>query len=98
MDNQKVTVNGYMDQRKVLKAVRRTGRKAEFWPYPYDGEYYAFAFQYLEDSTYSSNHNYYQRGYISTVHGYFPDAAYSTVDEHFIALFNNENVHACVIM
>ncbi|KAJ8465378.1 hypothetical protein OPV22_027930 [Ensete ventricosum] len=99
MDKQKVTVTGYVEERKVIKAVRRTGRKAELWPYPYDSEYYPFALQYLEDSTFSSTHNYYRHGYTSTVHGYFPDPAYSMiVDDHAFALFNDDNVHACVIM
>ncbi|KAL6208276.1 hypothetical protein ACLB2K_019227 [Fragaria x ananassa] len=73
MDKQKVTVTGYVDQRKVLKVVRRTGRKAEFWPFPYDSEYYPYAAQYLDESTYSSSYNYYMHGYNETVHGYFPD-------------------------
>ncbi|KAF8364757.1 hypothetical protein HHK36_011609 [Tetracentron sinense] len=99
MDNQKVTVTGYVDQRRVLKVVRRTGRKAEFWPYPYDGEYHPYASQYLEDSTYSSTYNYYMHGYNESVHGYFPDPAYSTIiDDHTAALFSDENVHACAIM
>nr|CAD1844633.1 unnamed protein product [Ananas comosus var. bracteatus] len=99
MDKQKVTVTGYVDQREVLKAVRRTGRKAEFWPCPYDAEYYPFALQYLEDSTYSSTHNYYQHGYNNMVHGYFPDPAYTMiVDDQTAALFNDENVHSCMIM
>lgn len=99
MDKQKVTVTGYVEERKVIKAVRRTGRKAELWPFPYDAEYYPFALQYLEDSTFSSTHNYYRHGYTSTVHGYFPDPAYSMiVDDHAFALFNDDNVHACVIM
>ncbi|XP_008783549.1 heavy metal-associated isoprenylated plant protein 45 [Phoenix dactylifera] len=99
MDKQKVTVTGYVDQRKVLKAVRRTGRKAEFWPYPYDSQYYPFAIQYLEDSTYTSTYNYYRHGYNSSVLGYFPDPAYSViVDDQMAAVFNDDNVHACVIM
>ncbi|XP_072988190.1 heavy metal-associated isoprenylated plant protein 45-like isoform X2 [Typha latifolia] len=99
MDKQKVTVTGYVDDRKVLKAVRRTGRKAEFWPSPYDSQYYPFALQYLEDSTYSSTHNYYRHGYTSTLHGYFPDPAYSIiVDDQTAELFNDDNVHACMIM
>ncbi|KAM7256537.1 hypothetical protein ACFE04_012278 [Oxalis oulophora] len=36
---QKVTVMGWADQKKVLKAVRKTGRRAELWPYPYNPEY-----------------------------------------------------------
>ncbi|KMZ57162.1 putative heavy metal-associated isoprenylated plant protein [Zostera marina] len=30
---QKVTVVGYMDQYKVLKKAKSTGKKAEIWPY-----------------------------------------------------------------
>ncbi|XP_042397303.1 heavy metal-associated isoprenylated plant protein 45-like [Zingiber officinale] len=100
MDKQKVTVTGYVEEKKVIKAVRRTGRKAEFWPYPYDSEYYPFALQYLEDDfTLMGNHNYYRHGHTSAVHGYFPDPAHSVlVDDHALALFNDENVHACVVM
>ncbi|KAM0950199.1 putative heavy metal-associated domain, HMA, heavy metal-associated domain superfamily [Dioscorea sansibarensis] len=99
MENQKVTVTGYVDQNKVLKAVRRTGRKAEFWPYPYDSQYYPYAIQYLEDDTYASTHNYYRHGYNSSVHGYFPDSAYTMiVDDDTVAIFNDDNVHACMIM
>ncbi|XP_077210119.1 heavy metal-associated isoprenylated plant protein 45-like [Tasmannia lanceolata] len=99
MDTQKVTVTGYVDQREVLKVVRRTGRKAEFWPYPYDGEYHLYALQYLEDSTFSTTHNYYRHGYNSTFQGYFPNPAYSKiVDDHTAAIFNDDNVHACMIM
>ncbi|XP_048321824.1 heavy metal-associated isoprenylated plant protein 45 isoform X1 [Ziziphus jujuba] len=99
MDKQKVTVTGYVDQRKVLKVVRRTGRKAEFWPFPYDSEYYPYAAQYLDESTYASSYNYYTHGYNENVHGYFPDQAYSTVDDQTVHLFSDDNVHAyCTIM
>lgn len=99
MDSQKVTVTGYVDQRKVLKVVRRTGRKAEFWPSPYDGAYHPFAAQYLEDSTHTSSYNYYQHGYNESVRGYFPDPAFSIIiDDHTANLFNDDNVHACNIM
>ncbi|KAF5194332.1 Heavy metal-associated isoprenylated plant protein [Thalictrum thalictroides] len=100
MDNQKVTVKGYVEHRKVLKVVRRTGRKAEFWPFPYDGVYHPYASQYLEDSTYSSTYNYYRHGYNeSSFRGYFPDPAYSIIiDDHTAHLFNEDNVHACTIM
>ncbi|CAI9089219.1 OLC1v1023752C1 [Oldenlandia corymbosa var. corymbosa] len=33
---QKVTVTGSADQMKVLKTVRKTGRRAELWQLPYD--------------------------------------------------------------
>lgn len=100
MDKQKVTVTGYLDQRKVLKVVRRsTGRKAEFWPFPYDSQYYPYASQYLDESTHSSTYNYYMHGFNESVHGYFPDPAYSIlVDDETSHLFSEDNVHACIIM
>ncbi|KAE9465790.1 hypothetical protein C3L33_02303, partial [Rhododendron williamsianum] len=100
MDKQKVTVSGYVDQRKVLKVVRRTGRKAEFWPYPYDSEYYPYASQYLDESTFSATYNYYTHGYNESMHGYLPDPVYSKiVDDEMAEVFSPENVHhACSIM
>ncbi|XP_015570671.1 heavy metal-associated isoprenylated plant protein 45 isoform X1 [Ricinus communis] len=99
MDRQKVTVTGYVDQRKVLKVVRRTGRKAEFWPFPYDVEYYPYAAQYLDETTYTTSYNYYRHGFNESVHGYFPDQAYETVDDNTVHLFSEDNVHAyCTIM
>lgn len=99
MDKQKVTVTGYVDQRKVLKVVRRTGRRAEFWPFPYDTEYYPYASQYLDESTYSSSYNYYMHGSNESVHGYFPDPLYSTVADQTVHLFSDDNVHAyCTLM
>ncbi|KAK9951436.1 hypothetical protein M0R45_006878 [Rubus argutus] len=99
MDKQKVTVTGYVDQRKVLKVVRRTGRKAEFWPFPYDTEYYPYASQYFDESNYASSYNYYMHGYNETIHGYFPDPLYSTVSDQTVHLFSDDNVHAyCTLM
>lgn len=39
MNMQKVTVMGWAEEKKVLKTVRRTGRKAELWPFSYTPEY-----------------------------------------------------------
>ncbi|KAK6146544.1 hypothetical protein DH2020_020413 [Rehmannia glutinosa] len=33
LEMEKVTVIGYADRNKVLKAVRRAGKRAEFWPH-----------------------------------------------------------------
>ncbi|WVZ14457.1 hypothetical protein V8G54_012023 [Vigna mungo] len=99
MDEQKVTVRGYVEKGKVLRIVRRTGRKAEYWPFPYDSEYYPYASQYLDESTFSSTYNYYRHGYNESVYGYFPDQAYSTVQDETVFLFSDDNVHApCAIM
>ncbi|GMI78876.1 HEAVY METAL ASSOCIATED PROTEIN 32 [Hibiscus trionum] len=99
MDMQKVTVTGHVDEKKVLKVVRRTGRKAEFWPFPYDSEYYPYAALYLDETTYNSSYNYYRHGFNERVHGYFPDQAYTTVPDQTVHLFSDDNVHAfCNIM
>lgn len=99
MDRQKVTVTGYIEQRKVLKVVRRTGRKAEYWPFPYDSEYYPYASQYLDESNHASSYNYFRHGFNENIHGYFPDQAYSTVSDQTVHLFSDDNVHAyCTIM
>ena len=36
MSMQKVTVTGSVEQKKVLKTVRKTGRRAELWQLPYN--------------------------------------------------------------
>ncbi|KAI8525696.1 hypothetical protein RHMOL_Rhmol13G0249500 [Rhododendron molle] len=52
MAMQKVTVMGSADQRKVLKTVRKTGRIAELWPFPYNPEYHAYANYYYDPHLY----------------------------------------------
>lgn len=67
MEMQKVTVMGWADQMKVLKTVRKTGRRAELWPYPYNTEYHVFRGYYgynnYENKPSSSSYNYYKHGY-----------------------------------
>ncbi|KAJ9136040.1 hypothetical protein P3X46_033154 [Hevea brasiliensis] len=111
---QKVTVMGWADQKKVLKAVRKTGRRAELWPYPYNPEYYNFNQQYYyqqqqetqpaEVITYyapqysTSSYNYRRHGYSNEDYGYYQTPPYSIVDEKASAMFSDENPHACSIM
>ncbi|KAL9392374.1 hypothetical protein Peur_016294 [Populus x canadensis] len=108
---QKVTVMGWADQRKVLKAVRKTGRRAELWPYPYNPESYNFNQQYYyqqqheqETVTYyekkpTPSYNYDKHGYNEEEFGYYQKPVYATiVDEEASALFSDENPHACSIM
>ncbi|XP_010057092.2 heavy metal-associated isoprenylated plant protein 28 [Eucalyptus grandis] len=52
MGMQKVTVMGWATQNKVLKAVKKTGRRAEFWPFPYNPEINNF-----DPQNYYSNNN-----------------------------------------
>ncbi|CAN6480565.1 unnamed protein product [Victoria cruziana] len=98
MDMQKVTVTGYVDRRRVLRAVRRTGRQAEYWPYPYDSEYHPYMSQYYEDSSFAPTYNYYRHGYNSSDQGSFPQPIYSTLDDDTVGMFSDDNVNACSIM
>ncbi|KAL1531100.1 heavy metal-associated isoprenylated plant protein 45-like [Salvia divinorum] len=98
MEKQKVTVRGYVEKRKVLKVVRRVGRKAEFWPFPYDSEYHPYAATYLDESNFTSSYNYFMHGYNEPTHGYFPQLPYSTIDDHITYRFSDDNVHACSIV
>ncbi|KAI5074404.1 hypothetical protein GOP47_0010365 [Adiantum capillus-veneris] len=50
----KVTVLGYVDRRKVLKAVRKTGKRAEFWQEAFN-RFHDHSYHDADDgSTYSS--------------------------------------------
>lgn len=107
---QKVTVTGWADQKKVLKTVRKTGRRAELWPFPYQPEYHPYTQQYYHQQhqshhqTYtapqpSSSYNYYKHGYDDQGYGYYHRPAHSTiVDERTGAMFSDENPNACSIM
>ncbi|KAE8683931.1 alpha-L-fucosidase 1-like [Hibiscus syriacus] len=46
---EKVTVIGYIDRNKVLKRVRRAGKRAEFWPYPNPPLYFTTTAEYFKD-------------------------------------------------
>ncbi|KAG5247060.1 heavy metal-associated isoprenylated plant protein [Salix suchowensis] len=106
MEMQKVTVMGWADQRKVLKAVRKTGRRAELWPYPYNPESYSFNRRQHETETFTnyankpaSSYNYNTHGYSEEEFGYYQKPAYAAiVDEEASAIFSDENPHACSVM
>ncbi|KAK1424808.1 hypothetical protein QVD17_20146 [Tagetes erecta] len=55
MNMQKVTVTGWVDQEKVLKKVRRTGKKAELWPFPNNPEMFDFTQHYADMYGYHSD-------------------------------------------
>ncbi|GAB4824889.1 hypothetical protein Ancab_007759 [Ancistrocladus abbreviatus] len=87
MTMQKVTVTGWADQKKVLKAVRRTGRRAEIWQFDYNPEIRSQTYHHQHYSQYQcggavtqytqpqhcSSYNYYKHGYDGNeyVHGYY---------------------------
>ncbi|XP_010676940.1 heavy metal-associated isoprenylated plant protein 30 [Beta vulgaris subsp. vulgaris] len=96
---EKVTVIGYVDRNKVLKAIRRSGKRAEFWPYPNPPLYFTSSTNYFKDRThdYKESYNYYRHGYnVGDRHGTLPIS--SRGDDKVSNMFNDDNVNACSIM
>ncbi|KAL2902956.1 Heavy metal-associated isoprenylated plant protein 44 [Bienertia sinuspersici] len=94
-----VTVIGYVDRNKVLKAIRRAGKRAEFWPYPNPPLYFTSATNYFKDMThdYKESYNYYRHGYnVGDRHGTLPIS--SRGDDKVSNMFNDDNVNACSLM
>ncbi|KAK1553947.1 hypothetical protein Q3G72_005590 [Acer saccharum] len=100
MENQKITVRGYaLEERKVLKAIKRTGKAAEPWPFPSYSHYASF----YKYPSYVVNHYYDTYGATSgAAHTFFhTPAVYSVAvasDEAAASLFSDDNPHACSIM
>ncbi|MBA0867113.1 hypothetical protein Goshw_027276, partial [Gossypium schwendimanii] len=99
MRMQKVTVMGWgaSDQKKMLKRVRKCGKRAELWPYPYkpDNQFYYEYYEREPTITYhatghSSSYNYYYKhGNDGHDHGYYQPPPYSTlVDEQANSIFS----------
>ncbi|CAH2063922.1 unnamed protein product [Thlaspi arvense] len=110
VEQQKVTVTGYVDREDVLRMVKRTGRAVEFWPFQYNGyygDYYTYPSQNLEYSdhkiyhaenntvSYSGKYDFYEDS--SSINGLYPRPP-QKVDENALHLFSDDNVHACAIM
>lgn len=114
MAMQKVTVMGWVDQEKVLKRVRKTGRTAELWPYPHNPEYSFIRHYYHQHQrylgqpvTYHAYHDQstssdYMDAYSAQLDLYSPyqPPPYSTTNDNWQAttMFNDDNPNACSIM
>eukprot|EP01018_Ginkgo_biloba_P012091 Gb_21296 [translate_table: standard] len=94
LEQQKVTVTGYVDRNKVLKAVRRSGKKAEFWTYPYQpgNNYHPLRNDYYRDlNVYRETYNYRKHGFNTADHQPYVDSSH---DHEMGALFSDDNAHA----
>ncbi|KAK4803957.1 hypothetical protein SAY86_003774 [Trapa natans] len=95
----KVTVVGYVDRNEALKAVRRAGKRAEFWPYPNPPLYFTSTNTYFKNTTqeFKESYNYYRHGYnLGDRHGNIP--ATHRGDDKISNMFNDDNVNACSLM
>ncbi|XP_020576057.1 heavy metal-associated isoprenylated plant protein 30-like [Phalaenopsis equestris] len=94
----KVTVTGYIDRNKVLKQVRRSGKKVEFWPNPDLPLFFTNATNYFHDEqSYRDSYNYWRHGYNnSDKHGNLP--VNRRGEDPVSNLFNDDDVNACSIM
>ncbi|EEF31326.1 heavy metal-associated isoprenylated plant protein 20 [Ricinus communis] len=85
----RVVVSGYIEPNKVLKKVRSTGKRAEFWPYvPYNLVAYPYVAQAYDKKAPS--------GYVKNVFQALPSP--NAPDEKYTTMFSDENPHACSIM
>ncbi|KAK1307073.1 hypothetical protein QJS10_CPA10g00719 [Acorus calamus] len=94
---EKVTVTGYVDRNKVLKAVRRAGKKAEFWPTLNMPLHFTTTTDYFRDEeSFRDSYNYWRHGYNGDKHGNIPDACRG--NDPVSNIFNDDDVNACSVM
>ncbi|XP_008783756.2 heavy metal-associated isoprenylated plant protein 44-like [Phoenix dactylifera] len=97
LELEKVTVTGYVDRNKVLKEVRRSGKKAEFWPNPDLPLYFTSAANYFRDEeSFRDTYNYRRHGYNGDKHGHVPVPRRG--DDRVSNMFNDDDVNACHVM
>ncbi|KAL6520126.1 hypothetical protein OROHE_017269 [Orobanche hederae] len=82
----RVTVSGYLDPNKVLKRVKSTGKRAEFWPYiPHNLVRHPYVAQAYDRKAPS--------GFVRNVQ--MPTAPH---EERITYFFSDDNPNACSIM
>ncbi|XP_020260746.1 heavy metal-associated isoprenylated plant protein 30-like isoform X2 [Asparagus officinalis] len=97
LEKEKVTVTGYVDRNKVLKEVRRSGKKAEFWPNPDLPLYFTSKENYFRDEeSFRDSYNYWRHGYNGDLHGHMH--ASHRGEDRVSNMFNDDDVNACSIM
>lgn len=85
----RVKVSGYVEPNKVLKRVKSTGKRAEFWPYiPQHLVHYPYA-----PGAYDKRA---PAGYVRNVVQAFP--ATNAPEDNLVSIFSDDNVNACSIM
>ncbi|XP_058185338.1 heavy metal-associated isoprenylated plant protein 21-like isoform X2 [Rhododendron vialii] len=86
----RVTVSGYVEPNKVLKKVKSTGKRAEFWPYiAHNLVYYPYVTQAYDKRAPS--------GFVRNVAQAAPVGP-NAPEERLTSLFSDDNPNACFIM
>ncbi|KAK6940123.1 Heavy metal-associated domain, HMA [Dillenia turbinata] len=90
LKQQKVTVTGYVEGKKVLKKVKATGKKAELWPYvPYNLIAHPYVAQVYDKKA--------PPGFVRSVDD-TSITALSEVEDKYTNMFSDENPNSCSIM
>lgn len=90
LKQQKATVTGYVEAKKVLKAAQSTKKKVELWPYV---PYTMVANPYVAQA--------YDKKAPPNMVRRVPDTATiseTTMDDRYIQIFSDENPNACSVM
>ncbi|XP_052187311.1 heavy metal-associated isoprenylated plant protein 31 [Diospyros lotus] len=103
MEAQKVTVRGYgLEEKKVLKAIKRAGKAAEPWPYPAGHHHFTSFYKYPTHIISSYYDSYRNTAPAANVYAFFhTPSLYSPAvasDDALASLFSDDNPHACTIM
>ncbi|KAG0497644.1 hypothetical protein HPP92_002076 [Vanilla planifolia] len=87
----KVTVTGYIEPRKVLKRVQHTGKRVEMWPYvPYNLVMHPYVV-----GTYDKRA---PPGHVRNVETITAPSSAMKEEEKYTKLFSDDNPNACSIM
>ena len=90
LKQQKATVTGYVEPKKVLKAAQSTKKKVELWPYV---PYTMVANPYISQAYDKKAPPNMVRKVADTT-----NISETTVDDRYIQMFSDENPNACSIM
>lgn len=96
---QKVTVTGWAGQKKILKAIMKTGLRVEPWTICYNPQFHDFNHFYEQHKTFECSANpssHRRRGKIVHEHTYDPYPLAN--DDDGFMMFNDDNTSGCSIM
>jgi len=86
---QKVTVSGYVEENKVLKKAKSTGKRVELWPYVrYNALAHPFSAQMYDKRAPS--------GYVKKEN--FNNISTMKREDDYFTMFSEENPNSCTIM